>query len=51
MVLKEKLADVIGEQFSGLFDNLEGRERVIKTSPRFKQGGVKANLSPMLQNV
>jgi hypothetical protein len=27
MVLKEKLADVIGEQFSGLFDNLEGRER------------------------
>lgn len=27
LVLKEKLADVLGEQFSGLFDNLKGRER------------------------
>ena len=27
MVLKDKLADVIGEEFAGLFDNLEHRER------------------------
>ena len=26
MVLKDKLAEVIGEQFAGLFDNLEHRE-------------------------
>lgn len=25
MVLKDKLADVIGEKFAGLFDNLENR--------------------------
>lgn len=27
MVLKDKLTDVIGEEFAGLFDNLEHRER------------------------
>ena len=27
MVLKDKLADVIGEEFASLFDNLEHRER------------------------
>ena len=27
MVLKDKLADVAGEEFAGLFDNLTQRER------------------------
>lgn len=27
MVLKDKLADLMGEEFAGLFDNLEHRER------------------------
>ena len=30
MVLKDKLADVAGEEFAGLFDNLTQRERGLK---------------------
>ena len=30
MVLKDKIADVAGEEFAGLFDNLTQRERGLK---------------------